>query len=387
MFKQSVNVRGRPCYFSTQMAGAAVPDEQKCQMSFLGNSGLKVSNICLGGMTFGEHVAGTPGQLDEQGSHEMLDRFLEWGGNFIDTANVYGRGKSETIIGNWITRQNRDRVVIATKARQPMDQTDPNDVGLSRRHITQSLEQSLQRLKTDYVDLFQIHIWDDGTPLVETLMTLNDLVRCGKVRYLGASNLSGWQMQKIVEVSKQMGFNPFIALQQQYNLIERVSELEPFQVCKIHGIGVMPWSPLRAGFLTGKVKKGQTPAEGRMAYSAVDPTNRFPASHPQWGRLDKEHNWAILDVVQDIAQARGKSMAQVSLRWLLQKPVVSSVIVGANKITQLEDNMGAANGWTLTDQEMSRLDEVSKPDLPYPYDMLWKLNAGRKNPWNCNGYV
>ncbi|XP_070176212.1 1-deoxyxylulose-5-phosphate synthase YajO-like isoform X2 [Littorina saxatilis] len=366
---------------------ADIPEEKKCSMNFLGRSGLRVSNICLGAMTFGEHNLGTPGQLDEAGSHAVINRFVEWGGNFIDTANIYGRGKSETIVGNWLTSQERDRFVIATKARIHMDVSNPNDVGLSRRHLTKSIEDSLRRLQTDYVDLLQIHMWDSGTPLEETLMTLNDLVRSGKVRYLGASNLTGWQLQKIVDLSKELNLIPFISLQQQYSVLERSSELEPFQVCKLNGVGVLPFSPLKAGFLTGKFQKGQRPTEGRLAFCAEDPDKKMPNSHPQWSKLDTERNWAILDALREIAEARGKTMAQVSIRWLLQKPVVSSVIIGANKLNQLDDNMGAANGWTLTEEEMMKLDTVSKPDVPYPYDIVWRMNTSRQNPWNPSGLV
>nr|KAG5689692.1 hypothetical protein BaRGS_006317 [Batillaria attramentaria] len=326
---------------------ASVPEESKCQYNYLGKSGLRVSNICLGAMTFGESIVsmpfkGIPGQLDEAGAFTLMNRYVEWGGNFIDTANVYGRGNSEKIVGSWLSGQERDRFVIATKVRFPMDQGNPNAVGLSRRHITKSIDDSLKRLQTDYVDLFQTHLWDDAVPLEETLLTLNDLVRCGKVRYLGASNVTGWQLQNIVDLTKEMGLNPYISLQQQYNLVSRESELEPFQVCKLRGIGVLPWSPLKGGFLTGKVKRDQKPAEGRLGWSSS--ANMNLQSSPTWEALNTERNWAVLDALENIAKNKGKSPAQVSLRWLLQKSVVSSVIVGATKMHQLDDNMGAANG-------------------------------------------
>ncbi|PVD21584.1 hypothetical protein C0Q70_17382 [Pomacea canaliculata] len=359
----------------------------KCDINFLGRSGLRVSNICLGAMTFGESNFGTPGQLDEQGAHALMDRYVQWGGNFIDTADIYGRGKSETIVGSWLAKQKREDVVIATKVRFPIDVTRPNSGGLSRRHITASIEGSLRRLQTDYVDLYQIHAWDDAVPLEETLSALSDLVRCGKVRYLGASNVTGWQLQKIVDMSREMGLSPFISLQQQYNLLSRLSELEPFQVCKTNGIGVLPWSPLKAGFLAGKVKKGDMPKDGRLEYAAYDPQNKFPGSHPSWEKLDKEQHWRILETVEKIAQTRGKTMAQVSLRWLVQKSVVSSVIIGATKMTQLDDNMAASSGWQLSEEEMSQLDEVSKPELGYPYDVIWRANKDRVNPWNPAVYV
>ncbi|KAK7095023.1 1-deoxyxylulose-5-phosphate synthase YajO-like [Littorina saxatilis] len=363
----------------------AIPDESKCQYVFLGKSGLRVSNICLGAMTFGESPGGSPGQLGEASSHALINRYVEWGGNFIDTANIYGRGTSETIVGSWLAKQERDRFVVATKVRGTMDPTNPNAVGLSRRHIIDSVEQSLQRLKTDYVDLLQTHNWDDATPLEETLLTMNDLVRSGKVRYVGASNLVGWQIQRIVDVNRHMGFNQYISLQQQYSLVCRESELEPFQVCNINGLGVLTWSPLKGGFLTGKVRKDQKPTEGRLGWATKEKVNMQSA--PTWSALDLERNWTTLDTAEKIAKARGKSIAQVSLRWLLQRSVVSAVIVGATKMHQLDDNMGAANGWSLTAEEMKQLEEASKPDIPYPYEMMWRINAARKNPWNPTGYV
>ncbi|KAK7095025.1 hypothetical protein V1264_006489 [Littorina saxatilis] len=365
---------------------ASIPDESKCQYVYLGKSGLRVSNICLGAMTFGESSMGNPGQLDEAGSHAVINRFVEWGGNFIDTANVYGRGNSEKIVGSWLAGQERDRFVVATKVRFPMDMSNPNAAGLGRRHIIESVEQSLKRLKTDYIDLLQTHIWDDAVPLEETLTTLNDLVRSGKVRYVGASNVTGWQLQKIVDLNKQLGFNPYISLQQQYSLVCRESELEPFQVCKLDGMGVLPWSPLKGGFLTGKVKREEKPKEGRLGWSTQSGSINMQSA-PSWAALNKDSNWTTLDTVEKIAKAKGKSVAQVSLRWLLQKSVVSSVIIGATKMHQLDDNMGAASGWTLTEDEMKQLDEASKPEIPYPYEMIWRMNATRNNPWNPTGYV
>ncbi|PVD21589.1 hypothetical protein C0Q70_17387 [Pomacea canaliculata] len=364
---------------------ASIPETSKCQYNFLGKSGLRVSNICLGAMTFGESIFGFPGQKEEEASFEIINRFVDWGGNFIDTANIYGRGASERIVGKWLSSQERERFVIATKVRFQMDLNNPNAVGLSRRHITRSIDESLERLQTNYVDLYQTHGWDDAVPLEETLLTLNDLVRCGKVRYLGASNVSGWQLQQIVDLSKELGLNAYISLQQQYSLVSRDSELEPFQVCKLKGLGVLPWSPLKGGFLTGKVLKGKKPQEGRLGWSA-DKSLSLQSS-PSWEKLDDPHNWKVLEAVENIAKAKGKSMAQVSLRWLLQKPIVSSVIIGATKTSQLDDNMGASNGWELTTEEMSALDAVSKPNMPYPYEMIWRSNEQRQNPWNPTGYI
>ncbi|KAK7095022.1 hypothetical protein V1264_006486 [Littorina saxatilis] len=365
----------------------SIPDDSKSKYVFLGKSGLRVSNLCLGTMTFGEPaIPGWPGQLDEAGSHALINRYVEWGGNFIDTANIYGRGKSETIVGSWLAKQERDRFVVATKVRGTMDSTNPNAVGLSRRHIIDSVEQSLRRLQTDYVDLLQIHNWDDATPLEETLLTLNDLVRCGKVRYLGASNLVGWQLQKIIEVSKHMGLSNFISLQQQYSLVSRESEMDPFVVCQLNGLGVLPWSPLKGGLLTGKIERGQRPEGGRLGWCTKDETLNME-SLPAWSAIDKDSYWTTLDVAQKIATSRGKSVAQVSLRWLLQKSVVSSVIIGATKMHQLDDNMGAANGWTLTEDEMKQLDDASTFDVPYPYKMAIGMARSRQNPWHPAGWL
>ncbi|XP_076469874.1 1-deoxyxylulose-5-phosphate synthase YajO-like isoform X1 [Babylonia areolata] len=365
---------------------ANIADDRKCLYTFLGKSGLRVSNMCLGGMTFGASPVHLPGQLDESQSHRIINRFVEWGGNFIDTANVYGYGNSEKIIGSWLAGQERDRFVIATKARLPMDMSNPNCMGLSRRHLIHSVEKSLERLQTHYIDLLQSHVWDDAVPLEETLRTMNDLVRCGKVRYLGTSNVTGWQLQKIVDLSAHMGLDQFVSLQQQYNLLCRTSELESFQVCKLNGIGVLPWGPLRGGFLTDKVKQDHLPEEGRLAKSIRD--EQFGKKmYFSWSHLNQDSSWAIHQAAEKVAKARGKSVAQVSLRWLLQKSVVSSVIIGATKMHQLDDNMAAATGWQLTPEEMKELDEVSTPGDFYPYDFIPWLNGNRDNPWNPRGYV
>ncbi|CAH1255009.1 KCNAB2 [Branchiostoma lanceolatum] len=227
---------------------------------FLGGSGLKVSSICLGALTFGEWAL-FPGQCDEAASHAILDRYVELGGNFIDTADNYAGGKSEEIIGTWLAKQEREKLVVATKVRLSTGK-GINRVGLSRHHIMQSIDDSLRRLRTDYVDLYQIHLWDKAVPIEETLSALNDLVRAGKVRYLGASNVTGWQLQKIVDLSKSMGLNKWISLQANYNLLSRGIEWELTDVCREEGIGIIPWSPLTGGLLTGKYKREGDPPEG-----------------------------------------------------------------------------------------------------------------------------
>ncbi|CAG5121734.1 unnamed protein product [Candidula unifasciata] len=364
---------------------AKIPESSKTPYVFLGRSGLKVSNISLGTMTFGENQFGRPGQSDEDLSHQIINRYVEWGGNFLDTANVYGYGNSESIIGKWLEKQPRDNFVIATKCRFGMDlEKNVNSVGLSRRHITESIDKSLQRLHTDFVDLYQTHLFDDGTPVEETLRTLDDLVRVGKIRYIGLSNVTGWQLSQLVETTKHLGLNPIISLQQQYSLVCRESELEPFQVCKAQGLGVLSWSPLKGGFLTGKVKRGVKPAEGRIGWVADD-ESRAKEATPLWKQFD-DKSFDVLDLVEAIAKKYSKSVPQVAIRWLLQKDVVSSVIIGARTLAQLDDNMGA-NGWSLTQEEMKQLDDVSAPPLTYPYNMVFSNNADRVNPAANNFYV
>ncbi|XP_060083194.1 1-deoxyxylulose-5-phosphate synthase YajO-like [Ylistrum balloti] len=355
---------------------------------FLGKSGLKVSNICLGTMTFGKNSAielfNGPTQNDEAEAHLILDRFVEMGGNFIDTANIYSFGISEQIIGNWLQKQKRENLVIATKVRATMGQ-GPNETGLSRRHILQMCDDSLKRLQTDYIDLYQTHGWDSAVPIEETLRALDDLVKCGKVRYIGVCNVIGWQMQKIVDKAEALGINSIIGLQQQYSLLCRHPELEEFQVCRNEGIGVLPWSPLKGGLLTGKFQRGVKPdSEGsRIGFVAAKESGRTFQSSPGWSKYENnDFYWNLVDVMSKVAKNHGKSVPQVALRWLLQKNVVSSVIIGATSIKQLEDNMGASTGWTITKEEMEELDTASSEELPYPYEMVFRMNISRKNPFN-----
>lgn len=360
--------------------------KEQVEYQFLGKSGLKVSNICLGTMTFGksEGMFGffkNPTQSEEALSHRILDRFTELGGNFIDTANIYSLGNSEKIIGNWLTRQKREKVVVATKCRFQMDQTDPNSGGLSRRHIIESIEQSLERLKTNFIDLYQMHMWDAATPIEETLRTFDDLVRSGKVRYIGCSNLVGWQLQKVMDYSKFMGLTSMISLQQQYNLMRRHSELEEFRVCRNEGVGVIPWSPLKGGLLTGKFKKGETPDPEKTRIGYMRKLNPTGSS---WSKdAQDEGYWNLITKMEKIAKKNGKTVAQIALRWLLQKDIVVSVIVGATSVKQLEDNIGAGKGWSLSDEDMKELDDASSSELFYPYDMNYgPANTSRVNPYN-----
>ncbi|XP_074658076.1 1-deoxyxylulose-5-phosphate synthase YajO-like [Tubulanus polymorphus] len=346
------------------------------EYTFLGNTGLKVSNICLGTMTFGSDERTSRGgtvSSSEAESHRILDRFAELGGNFIDTANIYHYGMSETIIGNWLEKQDRNRFVIATKVFVPMDRTNPNAGFLSRQHIMWSINESLRRLKTDYIDLYQVHAWDCVTPVEETFGALDDLVKAGKIHYIGVSNLCGYQLQRVVDVCKAKGLQPVITLQQQYSLLCRFSEFEEFNVCQDEKVGILPWSPLKGGLLSGKYYRGMTQdkldeLKSRIAFATKN-KDTVHAISPDFEKTG-EQVFKVLDHLKTIADKYSKTVAQVSLRWLLQKPAVTSVIIGVRTLAQLEDNIGASAGWRLTDEEMATLDEASAiTDVPYPYSL------------------
>ncbi|WAR04022.1 YRPG-like protein, partial [Mya arenaria] len=360
--------------------------EARLEYNYLGNSGVRVSNLCLGTMTFGKTATGTgvsPTQADEELSFKIMDRFAEMGGNFLDTANVYGLGLSETIVGKWLAKHERKLFVLATKVRGTMDKDNVNAVGLSRRHIVESCEESLARLQTPYIDLYQSHVWDNATNLDETLRTFDDLIRCGKVRYFGASNVCGWQLQKIVDRIDAMGLNKCVSLQQQYNLLCRQSEFEEFMVCENEGIGILPWSPLKGGMLTGKFKRDSKPdpTGSRIGFVHTDEAKAMQSA-PAWSKLNGDEGfWALIDVMEAAAKNHGQTVPRVALRWLLQKPRVSSVIIGATSVAQLEDNVAASKGWSLTEEEMSQLDAVSPRVTLYPYEMIWRINGPRNNPF------
>jgi aryl-alcohol dehydrogenase-like predicted oxidoreductase len=320
----------------------------------LGDTGLMVSELCLGCMTFGR-------EADEGSTKEIVGRFLEAGGNFVDTADVYSKGVSEEITGRAI-REVRDAVVLATKVRFPMGD-DPNEVGLSRKHVTQGCEDSLRRLGTDYIDLYQVHCWDAATPLEEILSALTDLVRAGKVRYIGVSNFTAWQIMKSVCVSEANGFERFVCLQPQYSLVERNVEYEILPACKEEGLGLIPWSPLGGGFLSGKYRRDEEPPEGSRISEAVESMEEY------WDRRATERNWRALDVVGRISEETGKSYAQISLNWLLRQEGVTAPIIGARTVEQLEDNLGAS-GWELDNEQVDELSEASALEDVYPYRFI-----------------
>jgi aryl-alcohol dehydrogenase-like predicted oxidoreductase len=323
----------------------------------LGRTGLMVSELCLGCMTFGR-------ELDEEGSRKVIARFLEAGGNFIDTADVYANGASEEITGRAI-KGVRDQVVLATKVRFPMGD-GPNDVGLSRKHVISGLEASLERLGTDYIDLYQVHAWDALTPLEETLSALTDLARAGRVRYVGVSNFTGWQLMKSLWVSELRGLERFVCLQPQYSLVERNIECEILPVCREEGLGVIPWSPLGGGFLSGKYRRGERPPQGSRIAEAVE------SMEEHWDRRATERNWNTLGVVGEISEETGKSYAQISLNWLLRQEGVTAPIIGARTMEQLEDNLGAM-GWELDPEQVERLSEASALEDVYPYRFIQEM--------------
>lgn len=322
----------------------------------LGNSGTIVSEFALGTMTFGA-------EADEQTSHAILERYLDAGGNFIDTADVYTTGASESIIGRWLARNpgRRDGVVIATKGRFPMG-GGPNDLGLSRTHLRTALDASLRRLGVDHIDLYQMHAWDALTPIEETLRFLDDAVTAGKISYYGFSNYLGWQLTKAVQVARGNGWTAPVTLQPQYSLIVRGIEHEVVPAALDANIGLLPWSPLAGGWLSGKYRRDEPPTGATRL--GENPTRGMEA----WeARNADPRTWEIIDAVDAVASETGASASQVSLAWLSDRPAVTSVILGARTVGQLEDNLGAAD-LELSEEQRARLDEASTPRTDiYPY--------------------
>lgn len=324
---------------------------------FLGKTGMKVSELCLGCMTFGR-------ESSKEDSFQMLDMFYEHGGNFFDTADVYGRGTSETILGEWLQHKPREELVVATKVRGAMGE-DPNNVGLSRKHILAAVDASLQRLGLEYIDLYQVHMWDSATPLEETLSTLHTLVQSGKVRYIGASNFSAWQLQKAIDLSQQNGWEAFVSLQPLYNLLDRELEWELLPLCQQAGLATLIWSPLRGGWLSGKYSRDmQAPPRDSRVEKATQ-----QGWSENWETYANEHTWDVLAVLRDISQEINRSVAQIALRWLMQRPGVTTPIIGASKLHHLQDNLGAAS-FELSEKQMARLATVSEKPLPYPYGFI-----------------
>jgi len=325
----------------------------------LGRSGCAVSSVCLGTMTFGTETG-------EAAAHQQLDQFIDAGGTLVDTADVYSRGASEEIIGRWFASrpaQVTERVVLATKGRFPLGGA-PNDAGLSAVHLTRALDASLRRLGRDAVDLYQVHAYDPLTPLEETLRTLDGFVRSGKIRYYGLSNFTGWQLTKTVYLARELNAAPPVTLQPQYSLLAREIEWEIVPAAMDAGLGLLPWSPLGGGWLSGKYRRDERPAGATRL--GEDPDRGMEA----YDRRSTDRTWRVIDAVQKVAEDRGVSMAEVALAWVTGRPAVSSTILGARTTDQLQTNLRAA-GLRLTPEETAVLDAASDPDpVDYPYGKL-----------------
>lgn len=334
----------------------------------LGSSGLEVSTLCLGTMTFGEvsadsfmHKVG----CSEEEAHRILDRAVDAGVNFIDTADVYGNdGLIEKVVGRWLRRfGRRDELVLATKCRF-RTRPGPNGTGASRKHVMEAVEASLGRLQTDYVDLYQIHMQDVAVPEEETLRALDDLVRQGKVRYVGGSNYAAYRMMESLFTSREQRLERFVSMQMQYSLAERGIEREHVPACEKLGVGILSWSPLAGGLLTGKFRKGEAPPPGTRMEKWRDRLVSF----------DSERNWALVDTIRAVAGELGTTPSAISLAWVVSRPAVSSAIFGARSVEQLEGNLAAAD-LTLPAETLARLDEVSAVAPGYPYDFMKRIDG------------
>ncbi len=335
----------------------------------LGHTGTRVSVLCLGAMTFGEaddksfmHGVGS----SEEESFAVLDRAIEGGINFVDTADVYGQdGLSERVLGRWMKdRRARDRVVLATKGRFRMHE-GPNGSGASRLRILRAIDASLERLQTDRIDLYQIHMQDITTSEDELLRALDDAVRAGKIVYVGASNYAAYRLVASMHIADARNLTPFCTLQAQYHLACRDLEREHVPACREYDIGILPWSPLAGGLLTGKYRRGQAAPEG----------SRMAAWKERYERFDTEpKNWEIVEALVSVAEEHGCSASRIALAWLLHKDAVCSVVMGARTVAQLEDNLGAAD-LELSEEQLERLDSASAVPLGYPYDFIARIDG------------
>lgn len=336
---------------------------------FLGASGFKVSALGFGAGTFGGkgEFFSAWGNTDVAEARRLIDISLDAGVNFFDTADAYSEGASESILGAAL-KGRRDRVVISTKLTLRVGD-DPNAVGASKHHLIRATDKALQRLGTDYIDLLQLHHFDSMTPVESVMSTLDDLVRAGKVRFIGASNFSGWQLMKSQAVAERYGYSRFVANQAYYSLIGRDYEWELMPVGLDQGIGAVVWSPLGWGRLTGRIRRGQPlPQASRLHVTAA-------AAPP----VDDERLYRVIDALDEVAAETGKSIPQIALNWLLQRPTVSTVLIGARNEKQLRENLGAV-GWQLSSEQMARLDEVSAVTAPYPYYPYWNGQFAERTP-------
>jgi aryl-alcohol dehydrogenase-like predicted oxidoreductase len=321
----------------------------------LGRSGLRVSPLCLGAMTFGEDLGWGTSVKESQ---QIIDRYVELGGNFIDTANFYTGSHSEKIIGDHVGRHSsrRDRLVIATKFSGNLYPGDPNGGGSGRKSLINACENSLRRLQTDYIDLYWLHMWDTNTPIDETMAALHDLVQAGKVRYLGVSDTPAWKIVEANLIARFRGWSAFVGLQIEYSLLERTVEQELVPMASEFGLGITPWSPLKSGVLSGKYTRdshGRHQADrGALVASFLN-----------------EETYALIDELQVIAKARETTVASVALAWVHAQPAVSSVIIGARRLSQLDDNLRAVDV-KLTAEDLARLNALTEPTFGFPHDML-----------------
>ena len=334
-------------------------------MRFLGNTGIKVSEICFGAMTFGGRGYWKAiGELEQKDANTLVKTALDGGINFFDTADVYSEGLAEEMLGKALGNKRKE-IILATKVRGRTGK-GPNDVGLSRHHIIEGCNSSLKRLGTNYIDLYQVHSFDPFTPLEETLRALDDLVRDGKVRYIGASNYTGWQLMKALSISDKQSLEKFVTLQAFYSLIARDLENELVPLSLDQNLGILPWSPLGGGFLTGKYRRGKKRPESARRTNPQD----------QFLQFDEEKGFDIVDELESTAKNHNATITQAALNYLLRKPGVASVIIGAKNKGQLEDNLKTSD-WEMTPEEVSRLDALSEPPRAYPYWMLKRVIQDR----------
>jgi len=319
----------------------------------LGKSGLKVSVISVGAMTFTEKGWRSSGTMEFREIQKVVDYAIDKGVNLFDTADIYAFGESEELLAKALGNRIND-VIIATKVRGVMSE-DPNDRGLSRHHIFKSIDNSLKRLKRDYIDIYQLHWWDNTTPIEETLEALNDLVRIGKIRYIGISDFAAWQITKSVMLQEMKGYSKFISAQMYYSLLGRDIENEVVPACQDLGLGILAWSPLAGGFLTGKYTKN----------SDLPEDSRYKRMERHFLRFKFDKAYFVVDELKKLAEKYNATPSQVALNWLRAKEYVSSIIIGVRNIDQLKDNL-ATTEWQLSKEDIEYLDEITKPERPYP---------------------
>lgn len=333
----------------------------------LGKSGLKVSVLSLGAMTFGESKSFMKGVTSgDDEARRIFDKSVDLGMNLVDTANVYSEGESEVRTGQWI-KSKRDRVLLATKCRFPVGfskDAGPHEMGLSRQHILQACDASLDRLGTDHIDLYQVHMQDGSVPIDETLRALDDLITSGKVRYIGCSNYTGYRLVESLWSADKNRTHRYASVQLQWSLVVRDAEREVIPACRNFGLGTLIWSPLARGFLSGKYERGQKPPSG----------SRLETWQDSYKAMDTDRNWNVLAAVKKIAAAHNTTASAVSLAWLLAKPETTSIIVGARTIQQLDDNLKALDV-KLTSEDLAALEAASKPDWGYPYSFIGMREA------------